>query len=652
MSENPEQKEFIHWQDLAEQLGANTSQEIDDYFGGTTTFADVELDETDLPDSLPKMVAPAAASLQNETMKNTETDNMKPEQSHGSDADENMADADSKTDEQPVAATESDLEIGWTAPPSAAPTPRKSKEKPARKKKRTTPGPISTEDKPAPQAAAPVAETGHWNDLASTLGLAASAAPVDSSGSKPNRKEETKSADDSNSEKNQEEDEEEEVLTFELLDDAGDEELTTAILVEGPPSEDEVEARIVEPSRGDKSSRSDRSRKGRSEKARGSRSEKPPAKPAPPAASSGFGAGLIDFGEVEKSSDEITQENILGEMFAANDEEEFDSDAEVAEEDEGAFVERTFDGDDEYVEFEVEDLDPSGRRPRGRKRPARGRDDRPVAEEVGDEDAGEGRGRRNKPERSGRSERGGRGDRDGRNSGEGRREKSGRGEREGRGEKSGRGERSEQSGRGDREGRGEKQGRRRKKTRSAENDVVENENDAIVARSNEDNDRPRRKRKRRSERSNRKERSENVDAVEVADLDDEAVDEIDGFDNDEQEVEQRPKRRRRKRSQGKRQGSEAKGRDADDVNEMDDDADDSDERPARSRQGRGRKKPSEAAKKLPTWDDTINVVVDGNINSRDKKPQRKKRVGGGGGGRSRRGGGGNQGRGQKRGRRD
>lgn len=469
MPENQDQKEFIHWQDLAEQLGADTSREIDDYFGGTTTFVNVELDETDLPDNLPQPVEPAASALEPSTSK--------PEIEPANETEINMTTEESDVDEaasqdevaQPQA-SESDLEIGWNAP-TATPSspPRKKKERPAKSRKRASVEPEPNKKKESQ----PVPDSNHWDSLASSLGLEAT--PTDDEVAKE--------------------------PVAEVDETVNDDEVPVAILVEEPESQ---EPEIAE------------------------KEEVASEASVTPTAAGGFGAGLLDLGPLEKSDEELVQENILGEMFVSSDEEFEDEDEPVAGQDDDAPGEESS-FDDEFVEFEVEDLDPGGRRPRGRKKTSR----RPEREESASSD-------------------------------------------DERGERSGRKERSRRS-------RDEKPQREARSRRSRD----ENEEGT--------EDRPRPKKKRRAERT------------------------------EEATSKERPGKRRRRRRSSESEETVVADNKTDDL--------DSDRQESREKRGgKSRKKSGAGEKKLPTWNDTINVVVDGNIESRSKKPPRKKR-----GGRPRRG---------------
>ena len=106
-----------------------------------------------------------------------------------------------------------------------------------------------------------------------------------------------------------------------------------------------------------------------------------PAQPTTkaPVASSGFGAGIIDLGDVEDSEEETSQKAILDDLFVAPEQPFVEP--EEAKPTTMPTSEIIVDGDDEFVEFEVEDLEPSGKaRPRRRpQRESRDGADSPVS---------------------------------------------------------------------------------------------------------------------------------------------------------------------------------------------------------------------------------------------------------------------------------
>ena len=239
-----------------------------------------------------------------------------------------------------------------------------------------------------------------------------------------------------------------------------------------------------------------------------------------PTQSSGFGAGIIDFGEPVVSSDEIANTDDLDEVFLLDDDDTSDdlnrkqakSAAEVLgiEETEVADVfEEVADVDSDYVEFEVEDLDPTGGRPRRRRKPSGDRDRVPRRKSESRGNAAEVTSDADRPTQEARDE--------------------------------------EQVPT-------EKRPRRRRRKRAEETDAVTSVKE----------EQPRKRRSRRDSVASEESPSDDL--------------RIDEDESDSEEIGDKPSR-----------------------------------------------KPAETVKKLPTWNDTIDVIVEANISSRGKKPARRKR---------------------------
>ena len=485
-----QEKEYIHWQELAEQLGADTTSQIDDYFGGTASFSDIELDDSELPDMLPEAVV--AGQPREEAVASSNPVN--------TDEAEETVNTQANT-----ISSELDNEIGWNAPQPVKSAAEKPPKNVKTKKKMNKKPAAKTETKAQSTASTDSTDNNHWDSLASTLGL----------------------------------------------EDSAPEAAASPI----PPSEDkdtaEPELEINKAT--------------------------PPAETSasPVAESGGFGAGLIDFDEIKPTDEEITQENILNEMFVASSTsfeqvEITTTTMESDDSDEDSKIESEFD-EEEFVEFEVEDLDPGGRRPAGQRKPRRGREE----------------SRRNRAASHDESVE----------------------ERSGRGKKPRSKDNSEESDRP-----------RRKRKKRAES-AVENQDEPRTRkrRSNRDDqdsseDRPRKRRGSRSESTDLDERPRQRSTERTEE----------GRDED------RPRKRRSRRPRSeKSQNSNHQS----DVENYDGDGEERTE--TKSRRGG---KSDDKTRKLPTWADTIEVIVETNISSR-KKPPKKKR---GGGGRSRRGGGNNR----------
>ena len=169
MNEKPDPNEYVHWQDLAEQLGADTASEFEHYFAGSAKFSGDAPDETDLPDTLPTeptnrdLPPPAARQTPQADTVTTETSAAVAMQS------------------AVAADVDNELGIDWSQPTPAPKQKQKasadegSRKAKAKRKAKTQPPketPSMTEDSQAdrePQAADD--ELAHWGDLASTLGL-------------------------------------------------------------------------------------------------------------------------------------------------------------------------------------------------------------------------------------------------------------------------------------------------------------------------------------------------------------------------------------------------------------------------------------------------------------------------------------------------
>ena len=483
-----QEKEYIHWQELAEQLGADTTSEIDDYFAGTVSFSDIELDESELPDMLPELpTADVETGEVNEKVvisnKNEESDAAMPSQD---------------------ATISNDLsdEIGWNSPEVENTLAEKPKKTVKPKKKMNKKPAANPESNTQPKPTTESANDNHWDFLASTLGLEESptALPTTSAQNEASADQETK------------------------------------------PS----------PVKADTSS-------------------KPAAqKTAEP---TGFGAGLIDFDEIEPSEQEITQENILNEMFVASDisfEQAEISTLNADSENSNRDSETSFgfdEDDEEFVEFEVEDLDPGGRRPAGQRKPRRSRES----------------GRRNPTDHQDETVE----------------------NREGRAKKPRVNDDSEES------------DRPRKKRKKRADSVVENQE--------ERRSRQRRSKQDEDESSDNRPRKRRGSRVETTSSDDRPrkrkSDKLDEGGDEESPRKRRSRRPRSDKSQASNNRSNLENYN-----------DEVEERTEVS--SRRSTKSDEKTRKLPTWADTIEVIVETNISSR-KKPPKKKRSGGG---RSRRGG--------------
>jgi hypothetical protein len=349
-----QEKEYIHWQDLAEQLGADPTREIDDYFGRTVTFASVVLVETGLPDSLPVPTETSQTTKPNEIQK----DVPQPATAQGA-----GKEAEPVSDKPATSGPKPDPEIGWVVPdPAATPDPAAESAGGGRKEassttaeKRTAEKPAAASAKPGRQPekpAAPPADAGHWQELASTLGLT----PPEISRPEDTREKEVR------------------------------QESSAAEAAGGPARSDARGSTRATKESGKGAGR--RSAK-RAEKQTGRRTEKPSGHRQPPRAaegSSGFGAGILDLETAE------AQEPIEARPTASIPEDqarpvELDAEpAEIAIPEEVGMSGDTetyeepadeFDDDgDVFVEFEVEDLEPEGGR---RKRPPRSGRERPSS---------------------------------------------------------------------------------------------------------------------------------------------------------------------------------------------------------------------------------------------------------------------------------
>ncbi len=463
-------KQYIHWQDLAEQLGADTSQEINDYFGGTVDFRAVELDASDLPDSLPPQ--PEATFMNSNSADRSPRDN-------SDQADEVTASAH----ETAAVKIDSAMDIGWTVPdPTAQPQP--AAEKNPAKKQRT---PSKSEKKKVPAAPAATKtqpDEKHWDSLASSLGLQADTGSQPPTPAKP----------------------------------ASAKPVAERLPATSQKREPEGGKTIAPPEKAE-----NRSKRKRPQKPRAAAASAAPSGPAEPPIS-GFGAGIIDFGEVptthgktEHSAEDDPRlvdlpdhdpidDHAFADDSRADDSRDDDWQADDSES-ELEEVQEVSAFDSEYVEFEVEDLDPSGGRPRSRRKSPRDRD-------------------RSAP----------------------------------------------------------------RKLESPEQTVISDADpEAPIPEKVETAEagterRPRRRRRKRAEESS-----------------------PDQASNEDQS---RPRRGR--------QDSVATADDSPDVDLL------SDDEPPSGRVKRGRTG-SETAKKLPTWNDTIDVIVEANISARGKKPARRKR---------------------------
>jgi len=490
-----QEKEYIHWQELAEQLGADTTTEIDDYFGGTASFSDIELDDSELPDMLPELppVEVASEPINDETV--------------AVEAVEQSETVDAVATEAPASANELDNEIGWNTPTPEKTAAEKPKKNAKTKKKMNKKPAAKTESKAQPKPAPETGDDNHWDFLASTLGL-----------------------------------EEPATASTPVADDAATPEPVSEISKPLPKVET---------------------------------SPRPTPEKAPEA--TGFGAGLIDFDEIKPSEEEVTQENILSEMFVASETsfEQVETTVTHSEADgvtDDAATVSGFDDDEEFVEFEVEDLDPGGRRPAGQRKPRRGRETGRGNRSDKQEEVAEERGARSKKPRA-------------------------------------------------KDDRDESDRPRRKRKKRPESEVENQEEPRTrKRRSNDDDDessddRPRKRRANRAETTNSDERPRKRKSERT----------------DEGDDEERPRKRRSRRPRSEK--SQASNQ-ISDVENYDDEGEERAE--PKSRRGG---KSDDKTRKLPTWADTVEVIVETNISSR-KKPPKKKR--GGGGGRSRRGGGNNR----------
>ncbi|MGI9517534.1 MAG: hypothetical protein ACR2NP_10830 [Pirellulaceae bacterium] len=333
MSEKPESTRYIHWQDVAEQLGADNATEIEDYFG-TARFEGPDPDESELPPRQTTMT-------DKESQMSFKSDAPGPDEAPSTETAE-LAKADQSADPG------SDLVIDWSQPatePAPTPVAETEAKKPV-SKKRSRPR-KAVEESPAASAPADPPVESHWDDLASTLGVSPDVAPATP-----------------------------------------------------PPAASESTPVAAESTESASRSRSSKKRRSRSESPKSHDEEKP--------AASAFGAGLIDLEATEDDREEDAQKAILSEMFvpsedpsvydvddetsAAGDPDDFDDDQED-ELDGGVIIE----GDEEFIEFEVEDLEPAGKRPR--RRPA----SREQSREESDRPARGRRSRRDEEERPARS---------------------------------------------------------------------------------------------------------------------------------------------------------------------------------------------------------------------------------------------------------
>ena len=172
-----QEKEYIHWQELAEQLGADTTSQIDDYFGGTASFSDIELDGSELPDMLPELTDAVVAG---QTM----------EEAVVSSAPVKIDEAGETVHAQAnTISSELDNEIGWNSPQPVKSAAEKTPKNVKTKKKMNKKPAAKTQTKAQSPATTDSNENNHWDSLASTLGLEDSAPETAASPNPPSQEE-------------------------------------------------------------------------------------------------------------------------------------------------------------------------------------------------------------------------------------------------------------------------------------------------------------------------------------------------------------------------------------------------------------------------------------------------------------------------------
>ncbi len=167
MSDTPEKKEFIHWQEMAQQLGADPSDELMDYFAGTAQFEGEQIDDDDF--------APAdtGATASSTDRNQTADDDSASLESTGKaaqpvDSGDEVTETGGADQPEPGQSDKTynvELGIDW------AQAPVKPVKKPERKSDAAK---AQRSDRPKPETKPTPAEkpdTSHWDSLASSLGI-------------------------------------------------------------------------------------------------------------------------------------------------------------------------------------------------------------------------------------------------------------------------------------------------------------------------------------------------------------------------------------------------------------------------------------------------------------------------------------------------
>ncbi len=345
MSNDSEKKEYIHWQDLAQQLGADTSEDLYDYFSGTAEFEDdlgeVELENVQdikeaegVSDNNADDAPPDNAIADNDNTDNDNTDDDTfPIQDRVLDAGkssgdhENFAvdDQSSTVDEisEPnvvFTQTKNELGIDWaTTKPK---TPSVQKRKPPAKKPKT---PRDRGTKKADESRPPE-EAGHWDELASSLGIQLPVGDSTSTESPLSDQEETQDLETQDLE----------------TQDLETQDLETQENLESKTGNQDEMVSITNEDQADWTD----------------------------SYSDADDAEIGVFGDEPEAEDQVIQKAILEQMFVPPDEpfqedssetvSELDEPVDVDDIDNDMATEDSFSAEREYIEFEIEELDPTG----------------------------------------------------------------------------------------------------------------------------------------------------------------------------------------------------------------------------------------------------------------------------------------------------